>query len=85
MQPSVTLTASRMEGIYPCRSSVQTARTKYHSPILKVLMFVPLVSSPSEPVTGEYLSRGPRKGRHWAYILLPSPGPRKCQPNGWKG
>ena len=85
MQPLVTLTASRMEGIYPCRSSVQTARMKYHSPILKVLMFVPLVSSPSEQATGEYLSRGPRKGRHWAYILLPSPGPRKCQPQTRKG
>ena len=51
----------------------------------KVLKFVPLVSSPSGQTTREYLSRGPRKGRHWAYILLPSPGPRKCQPQTRKG
>ena len=51
----------------------------------QVLKFVPLVSSPSGNATGEYLSQGPRKGRHWAYILLPSPGPRKCQPQTRKG
>ena len=48
------------------RLSMQTTETRYHSPVPNLLMFVPLDSSPSEQATGEYLSRGPRKGRHWA-------------------
>ena len=55
----------------PRKVSTMVERRK-HSPC--VLRFVPLVSSPSGQTTKEYLSRGPRKGRHWVYILLPSPG-----------
>ena len=52
-------------------SANQRWRTTHQVHVLK---FVPSVSSPSGQTTKEYLSRGPRKGRHWVYVLLPSPG-----------